>query len=476
MIADPAIAFALDFDHLFQAWDDPTQPRNIRDNQEEDEEADASDDEFDPTKKRSKKNPKTKARSSSMVENPRQGLHTLNENHGYLFSSSFDAPVGNVGGLVPSSSQYGGFGFDDNFIEPLDEIGDELARELGEGWGASPGKHMNQTHVDPEGLDIEMGGMGDMGEAFEFGGPGFGGEGFAADNVDAFPAGQASPVHSRINEERSRKNYIEGQAQLKREIERRNAEKESARRIDEMIWGAPRGVNAPVLVDFWLENFRLQVEARCGQLCLDTQGLPPRKRRRLGDEEDEVVLVEDGKLYGFGEGIDERVDIDFGLDGTAGNFDTFQDNSNFQLETRMRSSEEPGQARHASRPPSSLGRYFNDLEPQPAQDFNVSASQRSNLFPWDHAGASSSVTGVAFGAGASDRVSLGSRKRASSVRESPFRIAGSPASFGLRSSQAGLGADAFEFQDVAEDPAALESQQSDASVLTLERNSFNFME
>ncbi len=49
-------------------------------------------------------------------------------------------------------------------------------------------------------------------------------------------------------------------------------------------------------------------------------GLPPRKRRRLGDEEDEVVLVEDGKLYGFGEGIDERLDIDFGLDGTAGNF------------------------------------------------------------------------------------------------------------------------------------------------------------
>ncbi len=79
-----------------------------------------------------------------MVENPRPGLHTLNENHGYLFSSSFDAPVDNVGGLVPSSSQYGGFGFDDNFIEPLDEIGDELARELGEGWGASPGKHMNQ--------------------------------------------------------------------------------------------------------------------------------------------------------------------------------------------------------------------------------------------------------------------------------------------------------------------------------------------
>jgi hypothetical protein len=40
-----------------------------------------------------------------------------------------------------SSSQLGGFGFDDNIFggDDLDMgggIGDELARELGEGWGA----------------------------------------------------------------------------------------------------------------------------------------------------------------------------------------------------------------------------------------------------------------------------------------------------------------------------------------------------
>ena len=37
---------------------------------------------------------------------------------------------------MSSSSQFGGVGYDDNFME-LGDIGDELARELGEGWGAA---------------------------------------------------------------------------------------------------------------------------------------------------------------------------------------------------------------------------------------------------------------------------------------------------------------------------------------------------
>lgn len=32
-------------------------------------------------------------------------------------------------------------------------------------------------------------------------------------------------------------------------------------------------VEAPVLVDFWLENFRLQVEARSGELRVEVQGI-----------------------------------------------------------------------------------------------------------------------------------------------------------------------------------------------------------
>lgn len=32
-------------------------------------------------------------------------------------------------------------------------------------------------------------------------------------------------------------------------------------------------MEAPVLIDFWLENFRLQVGARSGELRLNVQGL-----------------------------------------------------------------------------------------------------------------------------------------------------------------------------------------------------------
>ena len=40
---------------------------------------------------------------------------------------------------------------------------------------------------------------------------------------------------------RARANYLEGQALLRREMEQKRAEKESARLIEEMIWGAPLG-------------------------------------------------------------------------------------------------------------------------------------------------------------------------------------------------------------------------------------------
>lgn len=74
-------------------------------------------------------------------------------------------------------------------------------------------------------------------------------------------------------------------------MEQKKAQKESAKLIEEMIWGAPRGgnteprcflsrlqqltgfvVEAPVLVDFWQENFRVQVQARLGRLHLVTEG------------------------------------------------------------------------------------------------------------------------------------------------------------------------------------------------------------
>ena len=79
---------------------------------------------------------RTKASSISAVEDPRVDAHTLKEHHDFMFHSSFVGPDSAMGGIVSSSSQLGGgFGFDDNF--DLGDIGDELARELGEGWGVS---------------------------------------------------------------------------------------------------------------------------------------------------------------------------------------------------------------------------------------------------------------------------------------------------------------------------------------------------
>lgn len=105
----------------------------------------------DPKSKKGKGRGKLKA--VPLAENLRADLHTLNENHEHLLSASFDVSPNGSGVLPPSSSQFdGGFGYglDDNFFGAPDGldvgggIGDELARELGEGWGASPMKGKNE--------------------------------------------------------------------------------------------------------------------------------------------------------------------------------------------------------------------------------------------------------------------------------------------------------------------------------------------
>lgn len=108
--------------------------------------------------------------------------------------------------------------------------------------------------------------------------------------------------------------------------------------------------------------------------------------------------------------------------------------------------QEPGQGRRASRPPSLLGSQF-ELGIAPLHEY-PSGSQRSNVFPWDHAGASSSVSGaVPFSVGVSGRLSFGrddSRVRGSSLGRDSFApgVPESPASFGLTASHRD---NAFEF-------------------------------
>ncbi|KZT02692.1 uncharacterized protein LAESUDRAFT_661292 [Laetiporus sulphureus 93-53] len=522
LTADPGVAFVMDFGDMFK----------VRDKRAADEEV--SDDEYDPSGKKSKQKNKAKQRPpSSLVEVPRANLHTLNENHEHLLSGSIDGSlsVAGFGAVGPSSSQMGGgFGFnDDLFVLPegMDlgaEIGDELARELGEGWGGSPQRLQNSNkagtdlfaldqHENALGLDFQFNEMQPAGianvrisqevylslDAFPPEGsiivplipfsPDRNGDGVINGAPNKPTLRKAKRVRllldarTELTDEElkaARANYMEGQDHIRREIIQRKHEKESGRLIEEMIWGVPNGLRAPVLVDFWLESFRLQVEARAGVLHLESEGEPPRKRRKIGEEtfQDEQYAGTGGpEAKKFGE---QGMDIDMGF--MFGGHDHQSFGNNWELDSRHRSSEEPGQARHASRPLSGFGSQF-DL-PGVGQDL-FSGSQRSALFPWDNAGASSSVNGATldFRRDSSAKRSFGradTRLRGSSLssrHESPLHSGryypDSPADFGLRNSQSGEG---FQF-DVPGDLSVLnESELSDANLPTLERNSFNFLE
>ena len=98
-----------------------------------------------------------------------------------------------------------------------------------------------------------------------------------------------------------------------------------------------------------------------------------------------------------------------------------------------------------------MGSYL-DMDVRPTQDI-ISGSQRSGFFPWDHAGPSSSVDGVAFGGDGSDIFSAmrPASKRGSSLgsRRESFLVPGgggvpsSPIEFGHRHSQ--IGGEDFQF-------------------------------
>lgn len=115
------------------------------------DEADNSDDDFGRPKKNKKKG-RAKASSVSLAEQARADAHTLQEHNNFMIPSSIgdSFSAAGFGGLGPSSSQAGGaFGLDDDFLEGLDlggDIEEELAKELGEGWGVSA-PHLPSEYV-----------------------------------------------------------------------------------------------------------------------------------------------------------------------------------------------------------------------------------------------------------------------------------------------------------------------------------------
>jgi len=277
---------------------------------------------------------------------------------------------------------------------------------------------------------------------------------------------------------------------LRRGLDQKRVEKDGGKFIEDLVWGVPRGVQAESLVEFWQENFKVQVEARTGAVVIHPADEPPKKRRKIRDlpNIDEIPQENIDEIpQDFGNDMREddfnndfnMQDADFGMGLGDGYIDAPREEHG---SIHRRSSEEPGQGRHVSRPPSVFGSNFDIAAQLPA-----SGSQRSSLFPWDNAGGGSS-SAAEFGPMGSDRISVDRadiRMRGSSLTRRDSSLAPSQSGSALdglefspgfaKSSQA-LGEDYAFDVDNQPNQSALDSQRSDMNLITLERNSFNFLE
>ncbi|KAJ7071043.1 Rec8 like protein-domain-containing protein [Mycena amicta] len=532
---DPAAAYLIDFDALVADWDEflniGVNPQSL---EEEDDE-----DEFNPKAKSKKQNRKTKALQPA-GEARAADLHTLREHHEHLLSNSFDVSFNANAGMDPSSQAGSGFAMNDIFLSAADALdigdglGDDLAKELGEGWGMFPEQPNDLQFDNPDGfgpMDIDFSAPPDgenvLGNEFmpaisprkrkaNFGqdkenippsslrkpisalspATSFSRLFLSQDEeqphvplVDITNQNPAKPAAKKTKKTRllldarteltddelktARAEYVKSQAILRRGIEQKRAEKEGGLMLEKMVWGAPRGLQAETLVEFWQENFKVQVEARTGALSIHTEDEPPAKRRKIRSavEKDapQQNAFEDNQVYDM---QDMNFNMDLGGGGGDGLFGEVRGAS-----PQRRSSEEPGQGRHVSRPGSVLDGRF-EIEPQ----LPASGSQRSSLFPWDNAGGGSSSAGG--GPMGSDHVSIDradvkmrggslSRRESSLVPSQAGSVDGLQIS--VKSSQM-VGEDyAFEVENQMENTAQ-DSQRSDMNLITLERNSYNFLE
>ncbi|KAG1757590.1 Rec8 like protein-domain-containing protein [Suillus lakei] len=289
----------------------------------------------------------------------------------------------------------------------------------------------------------------------------------------------------------ARLHYLEEQNGIHRQLARRNFEKDQGRLIDVLLWGIPEHMQAKELVDFWLDHFKAQVDARSAFMIEPQDDSPPPKRRKtktnaeISGGVEHVQVRPDSPAFGVGQASPDNVNFDVGGADIDLNFDmNFDmgdgwggaDDARLEL-NNLRSSEEPGQARHAPRPMSVLGDEFGlDI-------VQNSFSQRSALFPWDNAGGSSSVTGaVQLGRQSSDKISVDhaeTRLRGSSISRRgssiPSQQGDTFGGTGVFPASPQIIDDDFAFNVPAGNSVA-ESQLSEVNLATLERNSFNFLE
>ncbi|KLO17000.1 hypothetical protein SCHPADRAFT_926107 [Schizopora paradoxa] len=586
LIADPTIAVALEFDTFDASWDDiaelTTQRRRTAD--------DEDDDEFDPQNGRSKRKGKAKASVATVEAGRGLGLHTLDEHHDHLLSTSFDANA-SFGGIDASSSQidpgmnFGSFTMDDNIFNGGDGmdmgfdlgIGEDLARELGEGWGATEGgaSGANDALVGSDdnmnfdaGLDTMMDFEMEMplielnenapeySESMKSKSPGSARKRMMSDSdkenrppledvardpslshgnnvyMGANPldvinlpenlepvipeqqgvAPQVPAPHQVTRKPKrvrilidetteltddelraAREKYLERQLAIREAAERKRAEKESSKAFEDMLWGAPQGLDLPALSDFWTSRYRVQVEARSGAVDLKEKEPSPKRRKLMHNATDR-----DQDFYQLGN--DDNA-LQFGNDDMAAfggdyDFNNFNQDMDMPMDmddpVRLRSSEEPERGRNASRAPSVLNFDPEALNPS-------SGTQRSAFFPWDNAAGTSSTNGGAYmplGSG-SDRISIDKADTQIKLPRSSLSISagvGGGGSFMMPPSQTGSasglnfgvspdrmghrGSDDFQFDVTNDIPngTAQDTQDTEMTLVTLEKTSYNFLE
>ena len=128
---------------------------------------------------------------------------------------------------------------------------------------------------------------------------------------------------------------------MKRDLLKKKSERDGAKLIEDLLWGVPKEsalspyfcirftslifnsfvVQEPSLVDFWQTNFKVQLEARSGELSIHLDNepeRPPRKKKRLSTvaEEDEPLEEQErrGAFDEFGGGYDGGMDMGMMMD------------------------------------------------------------------------------------------------------------------------------------------------------------------
>lgn len=541
---DPDAAFAIDLDNAIGNW---SEYLTFEDAPVASADA-SSDDEYNPKPQKGKRKAKMSVIPPLGMETARVNMHTLDENHGFLTTDSFDASFGEQGAAINSTSETGGFRFDDAFFDPFDGldmnegIGDDLVMELGEEWGAIPTKQNAEEDIHPNEVQT---GFGYSAADIDY-------DMHVNDDAEMVPQeilqpalseclyqnthdqqAQLPPISPPLQSVESshtspdkpqikcgddasrdeaalpkkmkrarlvldcrieltdeelkaaRMHYLEGQGIIRRELHIKKVEKERASLIHDLLWSAPDNVHAKELANFWINHYKMQVEARschtdvpdeyrvtnCAKKQIDVLatptlgGNPPKGAQEVpapGDSPTAISAPLEVDMIDFA--FDYDPEINFDMDGS-----------------RLRSSEEPGQGRHASRPPSALYDNLGTVVD------NSLSSRRSGLFPWDHAGKSTSEIGQegSFRLQDSDKMSVDhaeTRLRGNSLirRDSSLPPGSLRPSIGspVVAFQGSQIDDDFAF-DVPEDDSVMmthDPQKGQANLPALEKNSSNFLE